>query len=130
VSTTPTPLDMPDVFSFVARNAQTLTWHLETEGDLVGSPMIMPVPIDDAVLTATLYAGRNRQYPEITPGSPVPGFTALTLSHISNGNYTVEIDASMFDPTEGPNYLLVVDAVQDSTGREWHWERPSEVILP
>ena len=130
MSTVPTPLDMPDLFSFEARNNQTLTWHLETQGDLIGSPIIMPEPIDDAVLTATLYAGRNRQYPEVTPGVPVPGFNGLTLNHVSNGNYTVEIDADAFDPTEGLNYILVVDAVQDSSGRKWHWERPAQVILP
>jgi hypothetical protein len=128
VSTTPTT--MPDLFSFIARNNQTLTWHIETEGNPDGSPSVPIEPIEDAVVTATLYAGRNRQYPEVTPGVPVAGFTAATLTHDSNGNYIVEIDADEFDPTEGPNYILVVDAEDISSGRKWHWERPSEVILP
>lgn len=128
MSTTPTT--MPDVFEFIARNNQTLTWHLETEGNPDGSPPTFIEPIDDATVTATLYAGRNRQYPEVTPGTPVAGMQGLSLSHDTNGNYIVEIDADLFDPTEGPNYILVVDAVQASSDRKWHWERPAEVILP
>lgn len=125
-----TPLTMPDLFSFVARNNQTLTWHIESKDEPDASPPVVAAPIEDAVVVATLYAARNRQYPEVTPGEAVPGLTNATLNHASNGNYVIEIDADAFDPTEGIGYVLVVDAVEDSSGRKWHWERPAEVTLP
>lgn len=72
--------------------------------------------INDAVVTATLYKGRDILRPIATPGAAVTGFNALSMSYIalSEGEYQGNIsdDFGMTGTTADPgaNYVLVIRA--------------------
>lgn len=89
-------LSFPRLTQFV------LTWTLtDTQGN----------PINNATVSATLYANRSLQQPDSTPGTAVPPIddTALTYVAASNGMYSATIPATL-DPTdEQTQYVLVVD---------------------
>jgi hypothetical protein len=77
------------------------------------------VGIDGCVVTATLYAGRSADNPDVTPGLPVPSFSSNLLQGTVAGVYEGEIDN--FDPPPGANYTMVVDAQRDVVFIG-HWE--------
>ena len=121
-------MTLPNSFTFLAANGQYLNWTLTDP--LTGDA------INGATITATLYAGRDRDDPDTTPGTPVSGFTNVSLAFIS-APYTSEFTGTLanlyqgtitsaFDPEPGGNYVLVVDATAPSYQPQ-HWESPAVV---
>lgn len=85
-------------------------------------------PVNDAVVTATLYAGRSLADPDGIPGDPVTGLDGINLAFVSAGLYRGTINTN-FNPERGGEYVLVVDAVSPTKGTG-HYERPAVVITP
>lgn len=106
-------------FTIPVRTAFTLTWTLT---DAQG------VPINNAVMTATLYAGRSATNPTVTPGTPISPINGVTLTYVpgSAGQYAAAIAATTNPPIDGTGYVLVVDATISGT-QIYHNEQPAVV---
>jgi hypothetical protein len=110
-------MPIPPSFTFYRENGQFLEWTL-ADGILASS-------INTATVTATLYLGRDRFHPDVTPGTPVTGFNAIALAFVANGLYRGVIGAA-FAPVAGLSYVLVVDATANGFAAQ-HWEVPAVV---
>ncbi len=106
-------------FTIPVRTLFTLTWTLtNAQGDA----------INNAAVTATLYAGRSPINPEGTPGTPVPPIVNLTLNYIpaSAGKYSAAAPATIDPPLDGAGYVLVIDATIGGN-QIYHTEQPATV---
>ncbi len=104
---------------FEAQNAFDLDWTLtDADGE----------PVNDAVVTATLFSGRSEQSPETSPGDPIEDFTDVELEYVadSDGLYTGRIPAT-FGAAVGGDYITVVEASREDE-LFGHWEIPSMVM--
>ena len=115
-----TPTSLPTIFTFYAGSGQYLNWYLQDS--------TTNQPIDNSVITATLYSGRSLTDPVDFPGTPVANFTGVTLAYVPRtlGQYQVIIPAT-FNPPLGTNYVLVVDAVTPGYNPQ-HWEIAAQVV--
>jgi hypothetical protein len=106
-------------FTIPVRTAFTLTWTLT---DAQGNP------INNANVTATLYAGRSQRNPEGVPGTPVAPINAITLAYVpaSAGQYSAAIAAAIDPPLDGTGYVLVIDATVAGS-QIYHNEQPAVV---
>ncbi len=106
-------------FTIPVRTVFTLTWTLT---DAAGNP------INNAVVTATLYAGRSATNPEGVPGTAISPINALRLGYVfaSAGQYSAVIPATIDPPLNGTGYTLVVDATVAGT-QIYHTEQPATV---
>jgi hypothetical protein len=80
-----------------------LTWTLnDSQGN----------PINNAIVTATLYAGRSLRNPDGVPGIAINPINAVTLVYValSAGQYAATIPGTLDPPLNGTGYVLVVDA--------------------
>jgi len=93
---------MPSL-TFPVKTQFTLSWTLT---DAAGNP------INNAVVTATLYAGRSRTVPEQVPGTTVPPIVNLSLPYVaaSAGVYTANVPGTLDPPIDGSGYVIVIDA--------------------
>lgn len=106
---------------FKAKNAFTLQWTLVDQSNN---------PINNAVVTATLYSGRSIVNPDTYPGTAVSPITNLTLTYVpaSNGIYQVAVPATLDPPPDITNYTLVIDGTVSSVA-VYHYEEPSTVVI-
>ena len=106
-------------FTIPVRTVFTLTWTLT---DAAG------IPINNATVTATLFAGRSATNPLGTPGTPVSPINGLTLGYVagSAGQYSAVIPGEINPPLNGTGYTLVVDATVAAT-QIYHTEQPATV---
>lgn len=121
-------MSIPNSFTFLAANGQYLNWTM--------TDALTGLAINTSTITATLYAGRDREDPDTIPGTPVPNFTNISLPFIAApytsvatgplANLYQGIITSAFDPEPGGNYVLVVDATTPSYQPQ-HWEAPAVV---
>jgi hypothetical protein len=117
------------MYTFAKREPQILKWTitaLQPDGVTV-----LPVDGCDSVV-ASLYAGRNIDYPEDVPGTVVPEFDALELEDTGEGTGTYQAalgsGGNTFNPPPSSNYVLVVDATL--AGEPYgHWEEHAAVIV-
>lgn len=85
-------------------------------------------PINNAIVTANLYAGRSIQNPLLTPGTVVSPISALNLPYVvgSAGQYSAPVAATLNPPLKGVGFVLVVDATVG--GMEiYHQEIPAVI---
>ncbi|SRR6266550_419616 len=106
-------------FTIPVRTVFTLTWTLT---DAAGTP------INNAVVTATLYCGRSATNPEGVPGTAISPINALKLGYVfeSAGQYSAAIPATIDPPLAGTGYTLVVDATV-AGAQIYHTEQPATV---
>jgi hypothetical protein len=111
--------NLPGSFTFYALTGQYLNWYM--------TDSVTKAPINNSVITATLYKDRSLTNPTGVPGTAVPNFTAVSVAYVpnSNGQYRAIIPAS-FNPALGSDYVLVVDAVTPGYANQ-HWEVQSTV---
>jgi len=111
--------NLPGTFTFFALTGQYLNWYM--------TDSLTKAPINNSVITATLYKDRSLTNPVGVPGTPVANFTAVSVAYVpnSNGQYRAIIPAS-FNPPLGSDYVLVVDAVTPGYANQ-HWEVQSNV---
>ena len=93
----------PLSLTFPIQTTFVLTWTL-TDAD--------NSPINDATMTATLYAGRSPQNPTVVPGIAIAPINAIPLAYIaaSAGQYSANIPATLGPLPNGIGYTLVIDA--------------------
>jgi hypothetical protein len=109
---------VPNSLTFRAKALQSLSWTLT---NVNGSSL------SGATVTATLYTGRNRQNPDIIPGTPDSIFNNITLveTPTSSGIYIGSIP-STFDPSPTLiDFTVVITATgtaQDS------WQVPAVIL--
>jgi hypothetical protein len=129
IITNPLPYSSGIKYQFAKREPQILYWTitaLQPDGVTI-------VPVDDCdSVVASLYAGRNIDYPDDVPGTVLPEFSGLVLvdTGAGTGTYKVAIASggSTFNPPPSANYVLVVDATRD--GQPFgHWEQQAEVYV-
>jgi hypothetical protein len=84
-------------------------------------------PLAGATVTVTMYVDRSIDRPDLTPGTPVPSITHLLMVDQGDGNYQIDIPASVI-PAIGDNYVLVFDAVM-SGATIGHWEATTSVVV-
>lgn len=110
---------MPNSFTIPVRTAFTLTWTLT---DAQGNP------INNATVTATLYAGRSASNPTGTPGTAISPVNNVVLPYVpgSAGQYSVGIPATVDPPLDGTGYTIVIDASIAGTPI-YHNEQPAVV---
>jgi hypothetical protein len=108
-------------FTIPVNTVFTLTWTLtDAQGD----------PINNAAVTATLYAGRSVTNPTVTPGTPVAPINALNLPYVlgSAGQYSAAIAGTVNPPTDGTGYVLVINAtINNGATQIYHTEQPAVV---
>jgi hypothetical protein len=111
-------LSNPFSITFPALTAFTLTWTLTDANNN---------PINNAVVTANLYAGRSLQNPSITPGVLVSPIIAVNLPYVASsaGQYAAAIPATLNPALEGV-YVLVIDAAVAGT-EVYHQEVPAVI---
>ena len=99
---------MPHSLTFPVRTAFALNWTLT---DDTGQQ------INNAVVTATLYAGRSPINPLATPGTPVSPIINTTLAYVaaSAGVYSAAIPATLNPTPDGAGFILVVDGTVSGT---------------
>lgn len=118
-----TPL-IPVSFSFRCLQQNQLTWTITNSGD----------PVTGLTVTATLYSGRNKLLPAITPGTVAdPTFNNLVLTETpaDSGIYIGTI-AETFNPAASPGYvansfIVVITATLVSTVVNT-WSIPAVVV--
>jgi hypothetical protein len=90
------------------RTSFVLAWTL---ADTSGSP------INNATVTATLYAGRSTRDPDNIPGTPVSPINNLPLPYIaaSAGQYSATVPGTLDPQLDGTGYVLVIDGLVGST---------------
>lgn len=106
-------------FTIPVRTAFTLTWTLADA---------QQNPINNANMTATLYAGRSVTNPNAVPGVAVPPIVGVALVYIPNsaGQYAAAIPATVNPSLDGTGYVLVIDANIGGVGI-YHTEQPAVV---
>jgi hypothetical protein len=116
----PSVPNLPSIFTFFALSGQYLNWFLQDS--------LTNLPINNSVITATLYKDRSLTNPTGQPGTPVTFFTGVSIAYVpnTNGQYRAVIPAT-FDPPLGTDYVLVVDAVTPGYADQ-HWETAAQVV--
>src|SRR6266849_2421831 len=105
--------------TFPVRTAFQLTWTLV---DLSGNP------INNAAVTATLYAGRSPTNPNAVPGTDVSPIINVTLTYVplSNGQYSAAIPATLNPAPNGVGYTIVIDGTVGGN-QIYHTEQPVSI---
>ena len=105
---------------FYAKNAFTLQWTLVDQSNN---------PINNAVVTATLYAGRSIVNPDSFPGVAVSPISNVTLTYVlsSNGVYQAAIPATLDPPPDITGFVLVIDGTVTAVP-VYHYEELSTVV--
>jgi len=106
-------------FTIPVRTVFTLTWTLTNPDG---------TPINNAAMTATLYAGRSLRNPEGVPGTPVPPINNLAMNYVlgTDGQYAALVPGTVDPPLDGTGYVLVIDATIGSN-QIYHNEQPATV---
>lgn len=94
---------MANSLTFPVKTSFTLSWTLaDADED----------PINNATVTATLYAGRSLRDPSGVPGTPVAPIVGLVLGYVasSSGVYSVVVPGTLDPALDGVGYVLTVDA--------------------
>src|SRR6266705_2632443 len=105
--------------SLPVRTLFTLTWTLtDAQGNAV----------NNAVVTATLYAGRSTRDPDNVPGTPVPPIDCLDLPFVttSSGQYSASVPGTLDPPLNGVGYVLVING-KVAGQQVYHAEVPAVV---
>lgn len=82
-----------------------------------------------SVVVASLYWGRDRLNPNVTPGVVVANFDAINCAYNVNSQTFVGSIPGTFNTPIGGDYTLVVDAEDSSQNSLGHWERRAVVVV-
>lgn len=106
-----------------AKNAFTIQWTLTDD-------QTPPQPVNNATMTATLYAGRSAGNPNAVPGTPVAPIIDVSMPYVAatDGIYQAAIAGTLNPPSNGIGYTLVIDATV-AAQPVYHAEEPVFVIL-
>lgn len=107
-----------DSFTLNWKTPFTLQWTL-TDASGAG--------ITGAVVTANLYLGRSRVYPDRKPGFLVTSMSALSLADKGAGLYEVDVEGGAI-PVPGSDYVMVIEATLAGTVID-HSEPPTAVLV-
>jgi len=107
--------NLPTLLTFFAACGQYLNWFLQDS--------VTCQPINDSVITATLYTGSIGNL-----GTPVAGINGINIPYKpnTNGQYQALIPAT-FNPPLGTGYVLVVTAVTPNY-QNMTWEIAAQVV--
>lgn len=106
-------------FTFFSNATNDLFWVVTDAAGTV---------INNAVVVANLYWGRDRLKPDQVPGTAVPGFTAVSLPFSGPDSQYKATIAALTNVPNGGNYILVVNVKDSNNNQIAHWERPAVVI--
>lgn len=114
-------MTIPESFTFF-NESQNVVSLMPTDSTGVQLP-------NTSNVTVTLYWGRDRINPNVTPGIVVQNANAVQLSYNSISNTFSGVISSDFDAPPGGDYVLVVSAVDNLGSAIGHWERRAVVVV-